>query len=356
MQKGSSKLPPYRPAGAGTGRRKRAMASSSPNGPVPHSPEVEQALVGACLTDAGALATALEVGSEASDFYVGQWRTAFTAIAALHADGVGVDSLTVASELDRRGIQYDRPSLLSAVVNVPAIKHGRDYASEVKRFSEARQLQAAGKCIYDAARAGNIELARSVLEAAGDIASPTGGSSWKPIDLHEALSGASEAPKPAMLSRTDGQCLLYRGAVHALNAEPARGKTWLALSACVEQIRGRESVVYVDFEDTEVRIVQRPQALGLSEGEILARFVYVRPDEPVTSVKHLEGHSLVVLDGMTEALSLHGLDLINNADIARFYTALTKPLARSGSTVLLLDHVPKDREARGRFGIGAPPT
>lgn len=63
--------------------------------------------------------------------------------------------------------------------------------------------------------------------------------------------------------------------------------------------------------------------------------------------------TLAVVDGMTEALALNGLDLRDNTDVARFLTLLPRRLARSGAAVLLVDHVVKDREARGRFAIGA---
>ena len=60
-----------------------------------------------------------------------------------------------------------------------------------------------------------------------------------------------------------------------------------------------------------------------------------------------------VIDGVTEALTIFGLDLNDNADSARWYQQLPRPIVRRGAAVLLIDHVTKDREGRGRFAIGA---
>ena len=40
--------------------------------------------------------------------------------------------------------------------------------------------------------------------------------------------------------------------------------------------------------------------------------------------------TLVILDGVTEAMTLHGYDLHSNADIAAFYHLLPRPIADTG--------------------------
>jgi hypothetical protein len=56
---------------------------------------------------------------------------------------------------------------------------------------------------------------------------------------------------------------------------------------------------------------------------------------------------------VTEALAVEGLDMASNQDVAGLYNRLPRPFARAGAAVLLVDHVVKDREARGRYAIGA---
>jgi hypothetical protein len=68
----------------------------------------------------------------------------------------------------------------------------------------------------------------------------------------------------------------------------------------------------------------------------------------------LEAHqvTLVIIDGVTEAMSLHNWDPNNNQDAANWGHCL-RILARSGAAVVVIDHVAKNRETRGRGPVGA---
>jgi hypothetical protein len=183
--------------------------------------------------------------------------------------------------------------------------------------------------------------------------------SWAPVDLGPILDGTEPDPPPSILTRTDGRALLYPGRVHALFGEPEACKGWLALAATAEVLKAGERVLYVDFEDTPASIAGRLKALGVPLDAIRERFVYVRPDEPLGNTGGADldaaavGVSLAVLDGITEALTMHGLDLASNTDVAAWLELLPRPLARTGAAVLTIDHVVKDRENRGRYAIGA---
>ena len=49
---------------------------------------------------------------------------------------------------------------------------------------------------------------------------------------------------------------------------------------------------------------------------------------------------------------LHGLNPIDNRDVAVFISKLPRLIAASGPATVCLDHVPKAEEARGRYAIG----
>ncbi len=51
-------------------------------------------------------------------------------------------------------------------------------------------------------------------------------------------------------------------------------------------------------------------------------------------------------------MALHGLELKDNTDVARFGKLLPRWIADRGPAVVALDHVTKDREGRGRYAIG----
>lgn len=185
-------------------------------------------------------------------------------------------------------------------------------------------------------------------------------SSWAPIPLDEILNGNYTPVEPSMLSRTDGRCLIYPERIHTFQAEPEALKTWLALKVCAERLRAGENVLYIDYEDSAPSVVRRLLELGLPTKVITDGFTYLRPDEPLTdiTVGDLDAvlgqePSIVVIDGVTEAFSAQGLSPLDNTDVATWLDILPRKIARAGASVVLLDHVVKDREARGRYAIGA---
>lgn len=187
-------------------------------------------------------------------------------------------------------------------------------------------------------------------------------SSWQPLDLAAIVAGVQAGeivgPVPALMLRTDGVPLLYPGEVHSLAGEPESGKGWIALACAAELLRDGARVLLLDFEDAAPNIVTRLLALGAPAAAIVDAFTYVRPDDalqPGTLAQLLDGtpYALAILDGATEAFALLGLDSYANQDVPRFLRTLARPIAATGAAVLLIDHVTKDRETRGRFALGA---
>jgi hypothetical protein len=186
-------------------------------------------------------------------------------------------------------------------------------------------------------------------------------SSWNRVDLGPILRGEVPDDLPTMWKRSDGFALLYPGKVHAINAESESGKTWMALHACAERMLLGEHVVFIDFEDSAPSVVRRLVDLGVPVDVVEVCFGYIRPDDPLTpadsealvAMVRNRTASLVVVDGVTEAMVLHGFSINDNDDVARFIALLPRPLQRTGAAVLLLDHVTKARDARGGYAIGA---
>ena len=191
--------------------------------------------------------------------------------------------------------------------------------------------------------------------------------SWWPVNLTDLFNGTHKPPMPELFQRSDGQPLLYRGKCHAFNGESESGKTWAALIACVLAIMAGEHVLYLDFEDTADTVVTRLLALGAKPEDVLTFFHYVQPAEPLVhrGGKYTAGNTdlatvvdhypitLAIIDGITEAMTMHGLKLEDNADYATFHGALPRRLSLTGAAVVQIDHVTKDRENRGRWAIGA---
>lgn len=189
--------------------------------------------------------------------------------------------------------------------------------------------------------------------------------SWAPVDVPGLIdvvsAGHRVGPEPTLLRRTDGPALLYPGELHLVMGEPEAGKGWLACAGIAERLAAGERVLYIDFETDVEAVLARMLTLGVDADVLAQRFAYVRPWGPLTGRAWIDlepaltAHpTLVVLDGVTEAFGLEGLDPDRNRDAAAWITRVPRRiLAATGAAVLMVDHVTKSREGRGRWAIGA---
>jgi len=119
-------------------------------------------------------------------------------------------------------------------------------------------------------------------------------------------------------------------------------------------------VIYLDFEDSGKGILSRLRSLGL-ENRHFANFTYANPDQNLTLNERMDlvdalteiVPELIILDGVNAAMTLLALDLTSNRDATFFSQQLLKPLALSGACVITIDHVPKSKDNRGNYAIGA---
>ena len=197
-----------------------------------------------------------------------------------------------------------------------------------------------------------VALPRS--QVAEDRAAAAGSHSWKPIDL--VRLELDSPPPPTTLG------LIYPGRRHVFSGEPETLKTWAALVACAEEILAERTAVYVDLENGAATMLDRLRAVALPDEAIRRGFLYLVPEEPLTEATVLadvetllasKRPALVVFDSFTGTLALHGLDPNSGVDVERFYRTVVGPLQASGAAVVLLDHLTKDREKRGKFSIGS---
>jgi hypothetical protein len=213
------------------------------------------------------------------------------------------------------------------------------------------------------AKLHDFEQAKKAKEKASKDARTE--TSWRPVDLTDALNGV-DVPAPTMLARTDGVRLIYAGRTHVFAGESESCKSWAAQVGAAQVLNEGGDVLWIDFEDDERGVVARLLALMVPRHVIEARFVYVRPEEPLRTrdgrhtagdidfgeVLALRPWSVIVIDGVTEAMVTEGLDLNSNSDVASWSRLLPKRCADTGAGVVMLDHVPKATDNRGRYAIG----
>lgn len=196
-------------------------------------------------------------------------------------------------------------------------------------------------------------------------------SSWLPKPILEMAAAAETEPAPTILKRTDDIALFYRGRVNGILGEAESGKTWIAIKAVAETLAETRAnggtVVYLDFEDTAAGTLGRLHKLiakrddpGLKETD-LERLHYISPDENLGEIArvamlaeiHQLNPHLIIVDGYNAGMTILGLDINSNNDATLFATRILRPLADTGAAVTYIDHVPKNKETRGKGGIGA---
>lgn len=331
----------------------------------------ERTVLGALMADPR-IVNQVRVRLKTNYFYEPRHSTIYDAICSVDDRGEPVDILTVGNQLQNTGAPKlrDLRLYLHELVNKVGATHTAPfYADLIREQSRRRGLHTLGTQLR--ALAANAEPAtldaaidrayEALDEAANQFGTTTHTvtSSWAPLDLDPVLQGDEVDPPPCILQRNDGPHLLYAAAIHTISGEPGSGKTWLALIAALQQLAAGAIVTMIDFEDRASRVIGRLLSLGAHPDAIRSNFRYVRPNAPVddTNRPHLDqattGASLVILDGVTEAMTIHGLDLNNNADIATFNNLLPRHIAdHTGAAVVMIDHVVKDGEKQGRWAIG----
>lgn len=185
-------------------------------------------------------------------------------------------------------------------------------------------------------------------------------SSWKPIELSPYYDGLFQEQLANILTRIDGKSLIYGGKVHSFYGESESGKSWVAQIATAELLKSDKKVIYIDFESDPQDIVKRLKALGVSRANLLHYFTYIRPEgvrevsDPYwQAILQPDCASMVVIDGVTESLTMFGGETVDNDAITRWMRNFPRTVAnKSGAAVILIDHITKNSETRGRFAIG----
>ena len=189
---------------------------------------------------------------------------------------------------------------------------------------------------------------------------------WEPIDLTGPIE--EDAP-PSLLAVRGASALLYSGRTNSITGESEAGKSWIALHAATEVLARGGRVLWIDYEDHARTFRARLSAMGVSD-EDARRIHYLNPSKALHDHHklHTSGpgyaalvelcrehrYELAVIDTMTGAMSVEGLDPNVGTDVEATHRVLMGTITREcGAAVLVLDHVTKSSEQRGRYAIGS---
>lgn len=189
-----------------------------------------------------------------------------------------------------------------------------------------------------------------------------GQSTWSRRELEVALRGNLVQDPPRYWKRDDGALLMYANRAHSFVGEAESLKSWAALTVTLDFASKGSGVVYVDCEDTLEGFAARLNALGVSE-KVAENIAYIRPDESLfdrvwdqkkggwtlvdtpaardfLAVGRAYQAELLVIDGVTEVMAMHGLDINQATDIAKYHAMLLRKWPGK-ITTLEIDHVAK---------------
>lgn len=348
------------------------LADVDPGTFTPTGVDLERGLLGVAIASPQTLPELAAQGVTAATFTEPAHAVLWNVVRTLDATGQPVSAVSIQIDLERRGSTKDRSMrtlampvglyVLKLIESAPFPAQASWYAEQALSAERRRADAALGIRIQQIAESPQDDAHDTVMaliteHAADDQAfTKPRPSSWQPLDLTGV--DTDELERATLLARSDGIHLLYPGKVHSAVGEPSSGKSWLGLVGAAQILNADGAVTMLDFEDRPGPVVRRLIDMGVPKAKVLANFRYVRPDEALTATQatHLDravgGSDLVLLDGVTEAMTMHGLSLSDNEDVAKYLAMLPRRVADLGPAVLQIDHVVKDPDARGRYALG----
>jgi hypothetical protein len=187
-----------------------------------------------------------------------------------------------------------------------------------------------------------------------EIAAAVTAHSWSPQNL---VAVASAPPEPPTIGG-----LLYPGKRTLLSGETESLKTWAALVLAKAETDASHTVAWADLDAMgAAELLSRLRALGVSDDVIAEQFLYFEPSERLVGdlltdvLDEIREHRvrLFVIDAFNPMLSLHGLDPNNTSDVETFWRETATPITETGAAPVLIDHVVKNSESRGKYAIGS---
>lgn len=238
----------------------------------PHDHQAEQAILGAVLLDAAALAPAQEILTQ-DDFYDSRHQRIFQVMGELSQRGEPIDLLTVGNALDTRqelsmvGGRGGLAEFLTVTASAANIAHHcrivRDHAIRRRLITICHAL---GQRAYE--HAPTDDLLQKLEEALSSIVSNQNAQSWcSASDLaHETVEYVDKASKRATDitgTPTGFQTLnellggWQRSDLIILAARPSMGKTALAIGAAIAAAERGFKVGVVSLEMSRYQLGQR---------------------------------------------------------------------------------------------------
>ena len=212
--------------------------------PIQELMDVQASVLGSMLIDSRCVAPVLELVKE--DYFSGQYRTIFEAIAALFRANKKIDPVIVVNEI---GSGY--ADLVAQLMQItPTAANVREYALRLRKKARLRMLQDAAAAMMDAETEDDI---RERLDQINAVMVDRPG--IRAMTMEQALADFYRRHDPAVkpdylpwrFSKLNDYLRTVRGDLVILGGYPSDGKTTLALALAREQARTKR-VGFFSFE------------------------------------------------------------------------------------------------------------
>jgi hypothetical protein len=153
---------------------------------------------------------------------------------------------------------------------------------------------------------------------------------------------------------------LYAGGLHAIQSEPAVGKTFLCLWLTLQIINNGQSVIYMDEEGGEELVAERLAALG-ADPEVVDRLLFYFPfpgrrwtpadmaalQVTITEAQAAGPLAMGVFDSLPDFLAAAAMNEDSSMDVTTFAQRLLTPFREVGAALVVLDHTTKPDAGAG---------
>jgi hypothetical protein len=207
-------------------------------------------------------------------------------------------------------------------------------------------LLAIGKAKVASGEASIEDIAREIetLLAETEVAEEP---NWALRNIREAAGERSNPPSMGL--RDDNKSIVYAGRLTAVNGEPGHGKGMFVCGVAIDELQKGNNVGYFDFEtsssDIRERMVENyywnDSMFDLFGHRTIEKDYSSRDRNWINSWFEERNPSLVIIDGLTVALSLAKINPNSDTEVSEYIRKVLYSFRRPGTAVLVVDHVSK---------------
>lgn len=315
---------------------------------IPHSIEIERAVIGACLISIVFYRAVSEVGLKSDDFYILRLRDCWDAVKILCDQDIQPDTITLIDELQRvnkdEGIDYSFLKFCMDRADSVSWENMQEYARRMKDYKLRRDvITMSTQAVKDVYNSG-ITADEVVSLMAKNLQDISEGGYQKELPLAEVVDNyekrvfesiAAKSPPGYLTGLQDFDKVLKGlkpGRSGLIAARPGQGKTSLLLTvvAFTQTRKVQPYIVFNSLEMTEEGILGR---LAANIAEI--------DGEHIESPEEMTFEEQEAFKWANSQIKLWKLKIIHERNPVALYTRISRLVAMGKCDILINDYIGK---------------